>query len=155
MTNTTMLNYLQDGYNSIAYTDQYILGFKFKGVVYMTFADRCKTDRFTCLDRASRGAGYSLRFKPTVDQKIALLTNASPLCSVDLFDDMVNNSPYNNGDIFEKLVTEKLTGIKWEKDHIPFTEAGDVEYHGTAYQIKFEKATFTNEKTLMSLTKKA
>ena len=92
-----------------------ILGFTFKGVVYMVFADRYMVDRFVCLDKASRGAGYSLRFKPTVEQKIALLMGAEVVCSVDYFNSMVVNSIYNRGEIFEKLVTEKL-GQVWEKD---------------------------------------
>lgn len=154
MTNTALLINLSDRYNRLAYTDKYILGFTFKGVVYMAFADRYMVDRFVCLDKASRGAGYSLRFKPTVEQKIALLMGAEVVCSVDYFNSMVVNSIYNRGEIFEKLVTEKL-GQVWEKDHIPFTEAGDIKYRGVAYQIKFEKATFTNEKSLASLEKKA
>lgn len=154
MNNTALLYNLSDRYNRLAYTDKYILGFTFHGVVYMVFADRYMTDRFICLDKASRGAGYSIRFKPTVEQKIALIMNAEILCSVDYFNHTVVNSKYNRGEIFEKLVTEKL-GQVWEKDHIPFTEAGDIDYNGTAYQIKFEKATFTNEKSLASLEKKA
>lgn len=153
MTNFTMLKNLQDRYNTIAYTDQYILGFTFKGVVYMTYANRRLTDSVTCLDKASRGAGYSLRFKPTVEQKVYLLMGATPVCSVEYFNDMVVNSVYNRGEIFEKIVTEKL-GQVWTKDRIPFTEAGDIEHRGVAYQIKFEKATFTNEKSLASLEQK-
>jgi hypothetical protein len=111
---------------------------------------------------ASRGAGYALRFKPTTDQKYMLMTmNAQPLCSEKMFNEMLqekylNNKGkmvnYNRGDLFEKLVTE-YAGQVWEKDNIPFTEAGDIEWNGVAYQIKFEKATFTNEKTLMNLRK--
>lgn len=152
--NTALLINLSDRYNRLAYTDKHILGFTFKGVVYMVFADRHMVDRFICLDKASRGAGYSLRFKPTVEQKIALLMSAEIVCSVEYFNYMVVNSKYNRGEIFEKLVTEKL-GQTWEKDNIPFTEAGDIDYNGVAYQIKFEKATFTNEKSLASLEKKA
>lgn len=153
MENTTMLHFLQDRYNDLAYTDEYILGFTYKGVVYMTFADRYTTDRFTCLDKASRGAGYSLRFKPTVSQKIALLMGATPVCSVDFFDGIVASCKYNKGEVFEKLVTEKL-GQEWEKDNVPFTKAGDIVYNGMHYQIKFEKATFTNEKSLLNLEKR-
>ena len=42
---------------------------------------------------------------------------------------------------------------EWEKDNVPFTEAGDIEVNGIAYQIKFEKATFTNEKSIANLGK--
>ena len=45
------------------------------------------------------------------------------------------------------MVTE-FYGQTWEKDNVPFTEDGDITVDGIAYQIKFEKATFTNEKTL-------
>jgi hypothetical protein len=63
---------------------------------------------------------------------------------------MVSDSKYNKGEIFEKLVTEAY-GQEWVKDNIPFTEAGDIEVDGHAYQIKYEKATFTNEKSLMKM----
>ena len=78
--------------------------------------------------------------------------NAQPLCSEAYFTDLVETSKYNNGEIFEKLVTEHFGQI-WEKDNVPFTEDGDLTVDGTAYQIKFQKATFCNEKSLANLTK--
>ena len=100
------------------------------------------------LDKASRGAGYALRFCPNNAQKAFLLAKgATVLCSKEFFETSVKNSIYNKGEIFEKMVTESF-GQEWEKDNIPFTEAGDLEVNGIAYQIKFEKATFTNEKIL-------
>ena len=60
---------------------------------------------------------------------------------------MVETSKYNRGEIYEKIVTE-FFGKEWEKDNVPYTEAGDLEVNGIAYQIKFEKATFVNEKGL-------
>ena len=65
---------------------------------------------------------------------------------------MVKNSKYNKGEIFEKLMTEHY-GQTWVKDSVPFTKDGDLTVDGVAYQIKYESATFTNEKTLMNLTK--
>ena len=153
MTNEVIKKMLQDGYNEVAYTDKYILGWTLDHVVYMCIADREMVDRVTCLDRASRGAGYALRFKPNKSQKLMLmLEKALPLCSDSFFDTLVSESVYNRGEIFEKLVTEHF-GQVWEKDNIPFTIAGDIEVDGIAYQIKFEKATFTNEKALASLRK--
>lgn len=100
------------------------------------------------LDKASRGAGYSLRFCPTNAQKTFLLTKgAQVLCSKEFFETSVKESKYNKGEIFEKMVTE-FYGQEWTKDNVPFTEDGDLTTNGIAYQIKFEKATFTNEKTL-------
>ena len=100
------------------------------------------------LDKASRGAGYSLRFCPTNTQKAFLITKgAQILCSKRLFETIVKESKYNKGEIFEKMITE-FYGQKWTKDNVPFTEDGDLAINGIAYQIKFEKATFTNEKIL-------
>lgn len=151
MTNTVIFQKLINGYEELAYTDKYIFGFVYDGVVYASFAVVdlaliCK------LDKASRGAGYSLRFKPNKTQKVLLLMGAQPVCSVEFFNAEVKGSIYNKGEIFEKLVTETICGQKWEKDNVPFTKGGDVEWNGMAYQIKFEGATFTNEKTLARLT---
>lgn len=153
MTNEVIKKMLQDGYNKVAFTDKYILGWIIDHVVYMAICNRELVDRVTCLDMASRGAGYALRFKPNRSQKMLLMTaGVECLCSEKFFNDMVAESRYNRGEIFEKLVTEKF-GQVWEKDTVPFTKAGDIEVNGIAYQIKFEKATFTNEKALASLMK--
>lgn len=153
MQNEVIKKMLQDGYNNVAFTDKYILGWTLDHVVYMAVCDRWLVDRVTCLDMASRGAGYALRFKPNKSQKMLLMTcGAVALCSEKYFNEMVTESRYNRGEIFEKLVTEKF-GQVWEKDNVPFTIDGDITVDGTAYQIKFEKATFTNEKSLASLMK--
>ena len=55
------------------------------------------------------------------------------------------------GEVFEKMETEKA-GQTWTKDNVPFTIDGDLTVDGIAYQIKYEGATFTNEKTLAKLT---
>lgn len=72
---------------------------------------------------------------------------AKAICSKEFFEETVKNSKYNKGEIFEKMVTEYFNQ-EWKKDNVPFTEDGDLTVNGKAFQIKFEKATFTNEKTL-------
>lgn len=153
MTNEIIKKMLQDGYNELAYTDQYIMVYTMKGTVYFTVCDRHMVDRVTCLDKASRGQGYALRFKPNMGQKMLLMAeNATALCSTLYFNELVANTKYNRGEIAEKLVTEYM-GQEWEKDNVPFTQDGDITVDGVAYQIKFEKATFTNEKALANLRK--
>ncbi len=153
MENAIIKKMLQDGYHAESYTDNYIMVYRFKGTVYFTICDRHLVDRVTCLDRASRGAGYALRFKPNTGDKMLLMTeNATPLCSAKFFDELVATTKYNRGEIAEKLVTE-YAGQTWVKDNVPFTMAGDIEWNGIAYQIKYEKATFTNEKALANLRK--
>lgn len=150
--NETMFNYLINEYNRLAYTHEYILGFAYKGVVYAVKAHADVLPYILKLDKASRGAGYSIRFKPTVAQKIMLLgMGAEVVCSEEYFNATVKATKYNNGEIFEKMETEKV-GQTWTKDSVPFTIDGDLTVNGIAYQIKYQGATFTNEKTLARLT---
>lgn len=138
-------------YNKKSYTHNYIYGFFFQNLVYMVETTAESMPYILKLDKASRGQGYSLRFCPTMAQKTLLLSKgAKVLCSKEFFETSVKESKYNKGEIFEKLVTESF-GQVWEKDNVPFTEDGDLTVNGIAYQIKFEKATFTNEKTLARL----
>ena len=150
MMNLALYNDMIKKYNDAAFTHEYIFGFQYKGNVYMATVNASVLPVILTLDKASRGAGYALRFKPNNAQKLVLLPYAELLCSVKFFDEAYVDSKYNRGEIFEKLVTEKF-GQVWEKDNVPFTEDGDVTVDGVAYQIKYEKATFCNEKSLQSL----
>lgn len=150
--NTALFVDMVRKYNKHAFTHNYIFGFAYKGNVYMAHADADMLLSILKLDKASRGAGYALRFCPTNAIKVALLTNATLLCSKAFFEETVADSIYNKGEIFEKMVTE-FYGQAWEKDNVPFTEDGDLTVDGIAYQIKFEKATFCNEKSLANLDK--
>ena len=151
MENAIILKNLIDGYNELSYTHNYIFGYESNGTIYGAIATSDLLPYVCTLDRASRGAGYSLRYKPTKAQK-EILKNCETfvLCSKKFFEDFHKTSTYNRGENFEQLVTEYY-GQKWEKDHIPFTQSGDVIVNGIHFQVKFEKATFTNEKTLLNL----
>ena len=136
-------------YNKRSAAHAYIMGFRFNGSIYFVVVRAQMLDHLTKLDKASRGAGYSLRFKPNKAQKNLMMSfDAKVLCSEKFFDELVEMSKYNRGEIFEKLITEYF-GQTWVKDNIPYTEAGDIEVNGTAYQIKFEKATFITEAQMM------
>lgn len=154
MTNTALFNQMLNLYNTLSFTHNYIFGFTYGGNVYFTFAQSDILPVLLTLDKASRGQGYSLRFRPNKEQKQALLQNCEVLCSENFFNSEVANSRYNKGEIFEKMVTEYY-GQYWEKDSVPFTEDGDLTINGIAYQLKFESATFTNEKTLWKILKNA
>ena len=150
MNETALLQTMTNAYNEMAYTHNYILGFRYKGVIYMAYADGSDLPYLLKLDKASRGQGYALRFCPNTAQKLSLLTNSVVLCSADYFDAVVEDSKYNRGELFEKMVTEYY-GQTWVKDNVPFTVAGDLKVGRISYQIKFEKATFCNEKSLAHL----
>lgn len=151
MTNTALLNNLINRYNNLSFTHNYIFGFIYKKNVYAVVATSEILPYILTLDMASRGAGCALRFNPTNEQKVLLLSKGAELiCSKEYFEQTVVESNYNKGEIFEKLCTENV-GQAWMKDNLPFTDGGDLTVDGIAYQIKFEKATFTNEKTLARL----
>lgn len=153
MENKTMHKTLSEHYARTAFTHNYIFGFTFSGTVYAvrTKADSNALMNLTTVERASRGAGLALRFKPNKAIKLMMMTmNAEVICSVEYFNEMLNSDKYNKGEVFEKLITEK-NGQTWAKDNVPYTKAGDIEIDGVAYQIKFEKATFINEAQMMRM----
>ena len=154
MTNNDTLKKMVNTYNELSFTHNYIMGWAENGLVWAVKVDGTMILQLVKLDRASRGAGNSIRFKPDVLQKAILhKLDAEIIGTVEEFNKAVENSKYNRGEIFEKWITERA-GQNWEKDNVPFTDDGDLTVNGTAYQIKFEKATFTNEKSLARLTSK-
>ena len=51
------------------------------------------------------------------------------------------------------MLINKYFNKEWKKDNRKFTECGDIEVNEIAYQIKYEKASFINEKTMSRMTK--
>lgn len=152
MKNTEIKSMLIAFYNKNAFTHNYILGFRMNGNICFTVATSEVLDLVTKLDKASRGAGMALRFKPNKAQKNLMMSlNAEVLCSEKFFDELCEMSKYNKGEVFEKLITEHF-GQEWTKDNVPFTEDGDITVDGIAYQVKFEKATFINEAQMMRMS---
>lgn len=151
MTNIALLHSMVSAYDRHAFTHNYIFGFVDRKNVYMVKADHSVLPYVVKLDQASRGAGFSIRFKPDKSQKELLKSfGFELLCSEAYLKELVANSIYNEGEIFEKLVTEKY-GQVWTKDHVPFTDDGDLTVDGTVWQIKYNKATFASEKQLAKL----
>lgn len=150
----TKLNFWNE-YNARNAAHTYALGFTLKGRVFATIVNAETCAQVVKLDRASRGAGQSLRFKPNTGDKLDLFSAGKviELCSADVFKALVAESKYNKGEIFEKLVTEYF-GQTWVKDNVPFTEAGDINVDGIEIQIKFEGATFCTEKQILRLRAK-
>jgi len=149
MKNTIAHEALINHYNNTSFTHNYIFGFTYKGNVYAVEATSELLPFVTMVDKASRGAGLALRFKPNTSIKLMLMNKgAKVICSVEHFNEVLASDKYNRGEVFEKLITE-LNGQEWTKDSVPYTEDGDLTVNGVAWQIKFEKATFINEKQMM------
>ena len=151
-----MLTMMVQKYDEKSYTHNYIIGIKWKKQIIACVVTSAILDRIVTLDHASRGGGYSIRFKPNMKTRMYILRNALAtykICSVDELERVAREEvgkQTNRGSAFEKLVTEYF-GQEWRKDSVPFIEAGDIEVNGKAYQIKFEGATFCNEKQLRGL----
>lgn len=143
-------------YENRSFTNLYIIGIKWRKQIIACVVTSAVLEKITVLDKASRGAGYSLRFRPNTTIRMYLLRNALAtykICSMDELERVAREEVgkrTNRGSAFEKLVTEYF-GQEWYKDSVPFTEAGDIEVNGKAYQIKYEGATFCNEKQLRGL----
>lgn len=134
-------------YNKYNKADKMIYGFIYNHKVYYT-----NHSSGLCLSRQSsnKGGNITLRYRPTKNDKMQALNNATFLISEQDFIKLINNSKYNKGEIFEKLITESYNQ-KWYKDSVPFYQGGDLTVNNITYQIKFQGATYCTEKKLLEL----
>ena len=132
-------------YEKFNKAEKYIIGFSHKGMVYMQMVDNLNLDMIT-LESASKNQGVSLRFRPKAAHKAQMLLESICLGTME----MLIDTKYNKGEMFEKLITEYY-GQEWVKDTVPFHKAGDINLNGVEIQIKFEKAAFCTSKTLERL----
>ena len=167
MMNEAIRNYLVEGYNTVAYTHNYILGWADNktGMIY-GYRVMNATNLLawiTGLDKASKknGGTLQLKFKPTVAQKAIVIENAvevKPICSINHFEQeraQATGTEKNRGYIFERLACEAFGLVQNEQPNAKATDCGDgVSADGIHYQIKFDKATFIDEKTLKNFLAK-
>lgn len=158
MENTAIKSFLTGEYNRLAYTHSYIFGYALKGMVY---AARVMDAReilpyIASLDRASskNGGTYSIKYKPNMDKIAVIMSKACeirPICTVDYMEQMFANSKQNRGQIFEDMVIKAWNGKPVGGKNAKFTDCGDMVVDSIHYQVKFNKATFTDERTLHNL----
>lgn len=154
MKNETIRHKMVNFYNGNSFTHNYMFGYVFKKTVYLTVTTSEVLSEVTMIDKAGHNEGLALKFKPTVEQKLMLMSiNSEPICSKQYIEDLFKESKYNRGEIFEKIITEKF-GQKWVKDNIPYYEDGDITVDGISYQIKFQNATFLTEKGMANQSKR-
>ena len=145
MTKAEMMN----TYHNINKASAYIFGYVDKGIIYMTHIIDHFSDELVTYEKASRGAGMGIRLRIRKAHKIILHMDSIAIGTTADF----LNTKYNRGEVFEKLVLEYY-GQEWHKDNTPFTDSGDININEIEIQIKFNGATFTNEKTLTNLLAK-
>lgn len=160
MKNDSILHYLVNEYNKLAYTHNYVFGYLFNGMVYGAIVHNAESliPYITTLDRASskNGGTIQLKYKPNKIQLELIKVNADSIleiCTEEYLEEIFKNSKHNRGQIFEKLVADRTNGRQVDKKNTKFTEAGDIIIGRTHYQVKYLKATFTDERTLKNLSK--
>ncbi len=137
-------------YLSLTKATKYIIGFVLAGRLYYTESKEID-EKLLKLDRASsaRGGMAKIRVRLNKEAKLALVySGKAHLIGAEA--DLLNET-YNRGEMFEKIITEKVAGQAWVKDSLPFWMGGDVTLNGEEIQIKFDGAELTNEKTLRRL----
>lgn len=158
MENIAIKSYLTDAYNRLAYTHSYIFGYAIKGTVYAArvMDGSAILPYIASLDRASskNGGTYSIKYKPNMEKIAVIMAHACeirPICTVDYMETLFANSKLNRGQIFEDMVIKEWHGAPVGGKNAKFTDCGDMVVDGIHYQVKFNKATFTDERTLKNL----
>ena len=141
MTKQTMIR----NYRKYSVADSYIIGFVANGMVYFTEVKEI-APRFLNVEQASRGQGFNLRLRMKAEYRNRLAKKSICLGSKDI----LTESKYNKGEIFEKYITEYF-GQTWEKDTVPFYTDGDITIDGRKVQIKLDSATLCNTKQIAKL----
>lgn len=156
--NENIKEYLTREYTRLAFTPDYVFGYTENGMVYAAMVENADgiLPYVTTLDRASskNGGTYSLKYKPTKAITSILQAHASKvltICSVEYLESLNATSRQNRGQIFESLVAENLKAETPKAKNAKFTDCGDIIVNGRHYQVKYAKATFTDERTLRNL----
>ena len=163
MENPIIHAYLLNAYTRLAYTDNYIFGYVVKGMIYAArvLAADSILPYVTVLDRAStkNGGTISLKYKPNAAH-IAIIASRAveirEICTLDYMETLrnaANGKEKNRGYLFENLCAKAFNGELNTKPNAKFTDSGDIEIDGIPYQVKFPKATFTDERTIRNLQK--
>lgn len=142
-----MTNELTTAYNKNSAAHSYWFGFILAGLLYVVAdMDFDALSAYFKNDRASsaKGGFRKVRIRATTADLKALLPKAMLLGSAEL----LNDSHWNKGEMFEKIITEQFAGEKWVKDSVPFFVDGDATINGVKVQIKLNGAELTNEKIL-------
>lgn len=142
---------IKNFYDSTAFTHKYLFGWIDGENILAAFLD-WKQFSFLLLknDRAASSKGGMLKIRVKADSKAKAILKKVAFV-IGKVEELQADKKYNRGENFERIVTEKLCGVKWEKDSIPYYKAGDIEYRGEAIQVKFDGAELTNERTYKNL----
>ena len=138
-------NMIRD-YHKLSASDFYIIGFELEGYIYAVkqkriYSKYLKNDR----ESTKNGGAYILRLTLTKKQKKTLAKKILPIATSE---EMENAK--NRGEWFEKLIYT-IYKQDYKKDYTRFDKRGDIEIDGAQVQLKFERATVANERTIKKI----
>lgn len=133
-------------YHKFSAANYYIIGFELDGYIYAVKQKRLygkylKTDR----ESTKNGGANILRLTLTKKQKKTLAKKILPIATSE---EMENAK--NRGEWFEKLI-HTIYKQDYKKDAVRFDKRGDIEIDGAQVQLKFERATVANERTIKKI----
>ena len=120
-------------YHATSGADIYALGFQFDRALYVAKLTFEQLSAYFKNDRASskRGGFLKIRIRMTAEQRKALAETAENLGS---YDDLVKvDNKYNDGENFERVLTERWTGETWVKDSKPYYETSELDVPTTGH----------------------
>jgi hypothetical protein len=134
-------------YLKLSGNTKFIIGYEYDKKVYIYFMDTLTND-FVVYDTASKknGGCKSIRIRLTKSMKKSILNSSIELCAITDLD----NDKYNKGEMLENRIYNKYNQV-WHKENRCFIEGGDIRIDNVEYQIKFQRATITTEKTLNNI----
>ena len=148
MTHESMLHW----YNKTAGAHSYIVGFVKSSRLYYVKLTFTELTALLKADKTStaRGGYNKIRVRVNSDQAWMFVASGKAV-EVGTVGDLSADKKHNKGENFERIITEKLTNKKWEKDSTPYYVKGDINVNGEEIQIKLDGAELTNEKTLSNV----
>ena len=134
-------------YRLITAAEGYIIGFVLGTHVYFILLDEIN-DNWIKLGRQSKSHGGRPQLKLYVDAKSkrAMVANHKAIYIGEA--EELQHERWNRGDMFEKMIVERIAGKAWVKINAAFWEEGDTKINNREIQIKLDSAEITNEKTL-------
>lgn len=145
-----LMEKMKDFYHNTSFTQTYMVGW-IEGYDILTVT--MEWDEFKKLlkyDRAATSKGGMLKIRVKLDKKAKTILKSKAIV-VGKIEELTFDKKHNKGENFERIVTEKLAGCKWQKDSIPYYKAGDIILNGKPVQVKFDGAELTNQKTYENL----
>ena len=147
------LDRMRKQYEKFTAAQGYIIGFNMNGIIYGVEMDKIPR-RYTKVQKecSKAGGGYGLYVNINTNKiKKQLIKKAFKVGTIQ----ELENSIYNKGVMFEKMVYEYYGQEFRGKDSVPFHKAGDIVIDGKQIQVKYLHARICYDKTLKKLSQGA